>query len=217
MTVRIWPRVREWTLNNRAQCRLAARYRTLGRGVFHCERCGGDRPYRHLRARIRRTGRPGVSEHLRCAICGTCYRVELLAVPTTDQMLDALLAGTTAAVLAMLAAGDQASDAASQRAVETIRNAGAPDYDLARLALALSEAAHGQVAGLRAAAETFAVQLEVPAREWFLAGVVQVGLADGSLSDGQRAVAGLIARYLGLTQAMARAVIAAMEEAAQAG
>jgi hypothetical protein len=40
-------------------------------------------------------------EHLTCTIC-TRYRTELLAVPTIEQMLAALLAGTKAAVVAML-------------------------------------------------------------------------------------------------------------------
>ena len=192
--------------------------------LFHCERCGGDRPYRHVGAgRLARMfgghlGRSrGAGEHLRCTICGTCYRVELLAVPTTGQMLSALLDGTTAAVLAMLSAAEQIGDGARQRAVDVIRDAGAPDYDMARLGEALNQAGPGQTAELGAAIETFAVQLDIPAREWFLGSVVQVGLADGSLSDGQRQVVGLVARHLGLTQAVARAVIARTEEAAQAG
>lgn len=229
------------------------------KALFHCERCGGDRPYRHFGDRRRgslrlaslvfpagrlarllggHAGRSArIGEHLRCTVCGTCYRVELLAVPTTGQMLSALLTGTTAAVLAMLAAGEQIGEAARNRAIEAIRNAGAPDYDSARLDQALSEAAPSQTGpsqtgpsqtgpsqtgpsragGLRPAIETFAIQLDMPAREWFLASIVQVGLADGSLSDGQRDVAGVVARYLGLTQSVARAVIVRTEEAAQAG
>ncbi len=53
-------------------------YRTIGHGVFHCERCGGDRPYRHRSGRrwahvlgipFARIGDTG--EHLRCTICLT--------------------------------------------------------------------------------------------------------------------------------------------------
>ena len=205
----------------------AVRYRTIGRGIFHCERCGGDRPYRH-RARRRflppfgsAAAAPGtVMEHLSCAVCGTCYRLELLAVPTMSQMQIALLAGTTAAVIAMLSADGAAAapgQAATCRAVDTIRAAGAPDFDEACLAVALARDTAGQVGRLRPAIEAFAIQLDPQAREWFLARVVQVGLADGALSDGQRDVAGIIARYLGLTRAMARAVIVRTEEAAQAG
>ncbi len=71
--------------------------------------------------------------------------------------------------------------------------------------------------GLRPAVEAIAIQLEAPAREWFLAKVVQLGLADGSLSEPERAVASTIARYLGMSPARGRDVISLAEEAAQAG
>ena len=67
------------------------------------------------------------------------------------------------------------------------------------------------------AIEAFSVQLEIPAREWFLAKVVEVGLADGSLSAAERDVAGTVARYLGMSAARGRDVISLAEEAAQAG
>jgi hypothetical protein len=234
-------------------------YRTIGSGVFHCERCGGDRPYRHRSGRrwAHLFGIPlvllgGTGEHLRCAVCRTCYRVELLAVPTMEQMLVALLVGTKAAVLAMLRAGGAGSPAARHRAVQMIRAAGAPDYHDGRLLAALGN--HGDCAGqgapgfpgapgapgppgppgmpgpaqavagddglavgLRPAVEAFAIQLEGRAREWFLAKVVEVGLADGPLSTDERAVAGTVARYLGMTPAHGRDVIMLAEEAAQAG
>ena len=140
-------------------------YRTIGRGVFHCERCGGDRPYRHRSGRrwAHVLGIPVASlgdtgEHLRCAICHTCYRVELLAVPTTEQMLVALLAGTKAAVLAMLKAGGENSQAARRRGIQMIRAAGAPDYHDGWLTTALADPgtasrlpeADGQVVGAAA-------------------------------------------------------------------
>ncbi len=207
-------------------------YRTIGHGVFHCERCGGDRQYRHRSGRrlAHVLGIPVASlgdtgEHLRCTICQTCYRVELLAVPTLEQMLVALLAGTKAAVVEMLRAGGAGNPAARRRAIQMIRDAGAPEYDDGRLSTALAgpdEAsplpqADGPVVGLRPAIEAFSVQLEIPAREWFLAKVVEVGLADGSLSAAEREVAGTVARYLGMSAARARDVISLAEEAAQAG
>jgi hypothetical protein len=212
--------------------------------------------------RLARLG--GTGEHLRCAICRTFYRVELLAVPTIEQMLVALLAGTKAAVLAMLRAGGVGSPAARRRAVQMIRAAGAPDYHDGRLLAALADTGgagtqgapgapeapggteapgavgvlpgpgvpglpgrpgpgqavagdDGPEVGLRPAVEAFAIQLEVPAREWFLARVVEVGLADGPLSTAEREVAGTVARYLGMTAAHGRDVIMLAEEAAQAG
>jgi len=195
-------------------------YRTLGRGVFHCERCGGDRPYQHRSGRrwLHLLGVPvaalgGTGEHLRCAVCRTCYRVELLAVPTVDQMELALLAGTKAAVLAMLSAGGAGSQA-SRRGVELISAAGADGYDDGRLA---AELAGGPAIGLRPALEAFAVQLEGHATEWFLAKVVEVGLADGPLSSAERDVTGTVARYLGMSPGRGRDVVSLAERAAQAG
>ncbi len=130
-------------------------YRTIGRGEFHCERCGGDRLYWHRSGRrwAHVLGIPvlslgGTGEHLCCVSCGTCYRVDLLAVPTTAQMEDALLAATTAAVLAMLRAGG-ATGAARRRGIAAIRSAGSTDFNEARLKAALSSPVHpsGALAG----------------------------------------------------------------------
>jgi len=213
------------------------RYRTIGHGDFHCERCGGDRQYLHRAGRrwAHVLGIPVASladtgEHLRCKVCRTCYRVELLAVPTIEQMLAALLAGTKAAVLAMLASGDADNPLARRRGIQMIRAAGAPDYADDQLAAALGARATAEPGaaerpreidepggGLRPAIEAFAVQLDIYAREWFLAKVVEVGLADGSLSGQERAVAGTVARYLGMSPARGEDVISFVEEAAQAG
>jgi hypothetical protein len=232
-------------------------YRTIGTGVFHCERCGGDRPYRHRSGRrcahlvgipVAALGNTG--EHLRCTECHTCYRVELLAVPTTEQMLLALQTATEAAVLAILSAGGAGSRAARRRGILMIRAAGAPEFNDASLTAALAERGladhrlaedglvdHGlaetglaedgpsarppetsnPAVGLRPAIEAFAIQLEMPAREWFLAKIVEVGLADGSLSRAERAVAEAVARYLGMTTSQGEDVISLAEEAAQAG
>jgi tellurite resistance protein len=194
-------------------------YRVAGQGTVHCQRCGGDRPYQ------RRSGRrwfhvlrvpvlplTAAGDHLRCLICRTCYRVELLAVPTTARMQAALLTGTKAASIAMLRAGDPASAAARRRAVELIRNAGEPDFDAGSLSAALCP---GQESDLMLGA--LALQLEMYAREWFLANVVRIGLADGPLSAGERLVVRSIAKSLGMTQAQAQDVIWLTEEAAQAG
>jgi hypothetical protein len=208
-------------------------YRTVGRGVFHCERCGGDRSYLHRSGRrlAHVLGIPvvplgGTGEHLRCAVCRTCYRVELLAVPTMAQMLVSLQAGTTAAVLEMLRAG-AAGPAARRCGIEMIRAAGASDVHDGWLVAALSDPdatgpnatdlpqdADGSGVPLRPAIEALAIQLDIPAREWFLAKVVQVGLADGPLTAAERSVAGNVARYLGMSASRGEDVISLVEEAA---
>ena len=207
-------------------------YRTIATGVFHCERCGGDRPYRHRSGRrwARVLGIPVMpldrtGEHLRCAICRTCYRVELLAVPTMEHMQAALVDATSSGVLAMLNAGGSASQAARRSAIQLILGAGSADFTEADLAAGLRRArsaqqaliACGPVPGLRYSVETLAIQLETHAREWFLGRIVRVGLADGPLSAAEREVVGTIARYLGLSQAQAQDVILLTEDAAQAG
>ena len=208
-------------------------YRTIASGIFHCERCGGDRPYRHRLGRrwAQLLGLPVIpldrtGEHLRCASCRTCYRVELLAVPTIEHMQVALLSATTAAALAMLGAGGSASQAARRRAIELIMSAGSPAYGEPELDVALevtsspagARVSCGPVPGLPAAVERLAIQLETAhAKEWFLARVVQIGLTDSALSDAEREVVGTVARHLGLSQAAANDVIQMAEEAAQAG
>jgi tellurite resistance protein len=140
-------------------------------------------------------------------------------------MQAALLGGTKAAALAMLRAGDEASPAARRRVVELIRSAGAPGYGTADLGAALTRRVHlpgpkparaaDQERELALAA--LSLQLEVHAREWFLANVVRIGLADGPLSAGERAAVRATAKALGMTQAQAQDVIWLTEEAAQAG
>jgi len=82
-------------------------YRAAGQGMLHCQRCGGDREYRHRVGRrwftlffipiipINKAG-----QHVQCAVCGTRYRMDVLALPTTAQMKEALPAGTRAAAIA---------------------------------------------------------------------------------------------------------------------
>lgn len=200
-------------------------YRTIGQGTVHCQRCGGDREYRH------RAGRRWITllfipvipltkagEHVRCAVCGTCYRMGILAVPTSAQMLAALPAGVRAAATVVLCAGGGDSALARRRAIDAIKGAGLEDYDDAALDadLAASTASANPAQDLAGPLNRLAIQLEVPAREWFLADAVRIGLADGPLSDEERHAAQEIAAQLGMTPAQARGVIAMTEEAAAA-
>lgn len=191
---------------------------TIGQGVFHCRKCGGDRQYRH------RSGRrfftlffiPVIplmkrGEHVQCATCRTRYVPDVLKLPTAGQMQAALPAGMRAAATAMLAAGGAGSPAARQRAVAVIQGAGARDYADAHLDADVAQdpqargAALGDVAG----------QLTPDAREWFLAEVVRVGMADGPLTDAERQAAAQVAAGLGMTQAQAVGVVTITEQAAQ--
>jgi hypothetical protein len=197
-------------------------FRTTGHGTFHCQRCGGDRQYRHRAGRrwfhifyIPVIPLDRTSEHLQCTACRGRYRTGVLAVPTAAQMEAALPAGTLAAATCMLLAGDPGSEPARRRAVDAVRAAGLVSYDESALD---EDLIHAAVAGSDVAGplNTMAAQLAVPAREWFLASVVRIGLADGQLTDEERLAARQVAANLGLTAAHAYGVITMTEEGATA-
>jgi tellurite resistance protein len=200
-------------------------YHTIGQGAFHCQRCGGDREYRH------RAGRRWITllfipviplakagEHVKCAVCGTWYRMGVLALPTSAQMQAALPAGMRAAATVVLCAGGGSSAPARRRAIDAIKSAGLADYDEAALDADLSTSAMSALPArdLAGPLNRLAVQLVIPAREWFLADAVRIALADGPLSDEERHAAQEIAAQLGMTPAQARGVISMTEEGAAA-
>jgi tellurite resistance protein len=160
-----------------------------------------------------------IDEHVQCTSCGTRYRVEVLAMPTAAQMKAALPAGTRAAVVAMLRAGDDRSPSARACAVDRVRAAGLENYSDEALDADLAQVGRelGDGDELAAALRRLAVQLTMPAHEWFLADVIRVGLADGLLSHEERYAARAIAAYLGMTPAQAHGVITITEQAAAAG
>ena len=100
--------------------------------------------------------------------------------------------------------------------MDSVRSAGRPAYDETALDEDLVRFAVTGSDDLPAALNTLAAHLAVPAREWFLANVVRIGLADGELSDEQRLAARHVAANLGLTAAHAYGVITMTEEGAAA-
>ncbi|HEX3713466.1 MAG TPA: hypothetical protein VHV09_11800 [Trebonia sp.] len=190
-------------------------YRTLGRGVFFCRRCGGDREYRQRAGRryitvffiplvpLMKTG-----AHVQCLTCKTRYVTEVLKLPTTVQMQLALAAGMRAMVAVMLRAGDPGSPAARRRAVDAVTGAGDRGFDAEALEEVLAEpagAGRPEIAALGS-------QLQVEAREWCLAEAIRIGMADGPLTGTERAAAEHLAAALGMTQAQAIGVIALTEQ-----
>ncbi len=191
-----------------------------GRGSCHCERCGGDRGYRKVSGRRWLTllmvpvlPRERAPEHLQCTVCGTRYRLDLLALPTVAEMQVTLPAATHAAATAMLRAGDPDSEPARHRAVAAIRAAGLATYDDAALAADLA-CQISPAAELTSLLNRLAVQFVDEARWWFLADVVRIGLASGPLTARQRQAALQIGAQLGIGTARARVVIAMTEQAA---
>jgi hypothetical protein len=185
-------------------------YRTLGQGVFFCRRCGGDREYRHRAGRrfitvffiplipLARTG-----EHVQCRTCKTRYVTEVLKLPTTVQMQLAVSAGMRALVVAMLRVGDPANPLARRRAIDAVAGTGERGYDEAALDADLEEPAGTEIPRIAA----LGGQLQVEAKEWYLAEAIRIGLADGPLTGQERAAAGHLATALGMTQAQTIGVI----------
>jgi len=192
-------------------------YRTIAQGTFHCRRCGGDREYRH------RAGRRwftlfflpviplnSVGEHVQCTTCRTRYVTDVLSQPTTAQMQMALPAGMRAAVSAMLRSGDPSSPVSRQRAIEAVIASGVPNYDEAMLNADLMQSFEA----IRPALNQVGGQLTVQAREWYLAEVIRIGMADGPLTDTERQAALAIGVDLGMTQAQVVGVVAMIEQSA---
>ena len=192
-------------------------YRTIAQGIFHCRRCGGDRQYRH------RSGRRwftlfflpviplnAVGEHVQCTTRRTRYVTDVLSQPTTAQMQAALPAGMRAAVSAMLRSGDPSDPASRQRAVEAVIRSGVPDYNEAMLDADLTQSFDV----IRPALNQVGVQLAIQAREWYLAEVIRIAMADGPLTETERHAALAIGTDLGMTQAQVIGVVAMTEQSA---
>jgi uncharacterized tellurite resistance protein B-like protein len=204
---------------------LGFHFRITGRGTVHCQRCGGDRPYRACAGRrwlhfcfLPLVPLDRITEHVQCTQCDTRYRMEVLGLPTSAEMRKVLPAATRAAAAAMLHAGGADSELARASAIETVQDAGECDYgehDLTADVTAWEDLAAS--ADLAVQMASLCRQLTMPAHEWFLAGIVRVGLADGQLSLEERSAARQIAAYLGMTPAQAHGVIWMTEESAAAG
>jgi hypothetical protein len=149
---------------------------------------------------------------VQCVVCRTRYRMGVLSLPTVAQMQEALPAGMRTAATAMLHSGGGSSAPARRRAIDAVKGAGLDSYDDAALDADLSAVTADQ--DLAGPLNRLAMQLAVPAREWFLAEAVRIGLADGLLSDEERHAAKEIAAQLGMTPAQAHGVISMTEEGA---
>jgi hypothetical protein len=189
-------------------------FHTIGQGVFHCRKCGGDREYRHRAGRrfftlffIPIIPLNKVGEHVQCTTCQTRYVTDVLSLPTAAQMQTALPTGMRAAAVAMLRSGDPGSPAARHRAVAVIQAAGAQGYSDANLDPDFAQPAEA----IRGALSDVARQLTPDAKEWFLAQTVRIGLADGPLTGQERQTAQAIALDLGMTPAQAVGVVTMAE------
>lgn len=193
---------------------------TIGEGVFHCPRCGGDRHYKHKSGRRWFTlffapviPLDKVGEIVRCETCRGRFDPEVLSIPTAERMAAAGPSGLRAAAVLVLAAGDPSDPGARARAVGAIRGAGASGYCEAALDADLAQPPAAAEQALRGAASALAPH----GRERLVAEAARVGLAAGPLTDGQRQALLRVGDWLGLTPAQAYGVVALAEQGAQRG
>lgn len=192
-------------------------FRTVGQGVFHCPRCGGDRQYRL------RTGRRfftvfflpliplnKIGEHVQCMACHARFHADVLRLPTAAQMSAALPAGMRTAVVTMLQVSAPASQLARQHAIDAIRGAGGSGYGPGNLDADLAQPVRLDSGALA----QVGAQLTPEAREWFFAQVVRIAVADGPLSAAERQAAQAIGHNLGMTPAQTLGVVTMTEQAA---
>jgi len=113
----------------------------------------------------------------------------------------------------MLRSDNPASPVARQRAIEAVVGAGMPGYDEAALNADLTR----PFEATRPAVNQVGAQLTVQAREWYLADVSRIGMADGPLTDPERQAALAIGLDLGMTHAQTIGVITMTEQSAGRG
>jgi hypothetical protein len=135
---------------------------------------------------------------------------DVLHQPTTAQMQAALPAGMRAAVTVMLRSGDPSSAVSRQRAIEAVIGSGVRDYDEAMLNADLTQ----PFEAIRPALNQVGAQLTIQAREWYLAEVIRIAMADGPLTESERHAALAIGVDLGMTQAQVIGVVAMTEQSA---
>ncbi len=188
---------------------------TIATGVFYCRKCGGDRNYRH------RTGRRfftlffipiiplnKAGEDVMCETCRTRYVTSVLQLPTAAQTQLTATDGVRAMVVVMLRSGDANAPATRARALQVVTGAGVPGYDEAALDSDLARPGEQW----RPAIAALGGQLKPEAKEWHLAELVRIAIADGPLTELERTTAGGIAADLGMTPAQAVGVIALTEQ-----
>ena len=136
---------------------------------------------------------------------------DVLSLPTAPQMQTALPAGMRAAATVMLGPASGPARPPGSGPSPRSRGPGAQDYADAYLDLDAAQPAEA----IGVALSQVARQLTPDAKEWFLAEIVRIGMADGLLTDSERRVTEVIAMNLGMTRAQAVGVVTMAERSAQ--
>lgn len=106
----------------------------VGRGTFHCIRCGLDRPFAHF-ARTERTsvyfipvGPTPAGEFVRCDWCDSAFNRSVLFVPLTPALGTLTQLAMRAVMIASLSGSEWITDERIAAAVAAVRRSGSADY-----------------------------------------------------------------------------------------
>lgn len=192
------------------------RYRTTGRLMFFCPRCGGDRTGLQRSARrwftifwIPVIPLNGVGELVECTDCRTRFEPEVTDQPTTASLSETFANAVRVLTAMMVRTGEPFDAAMRTSALAAIRKV-VPGYDEATLdndVLAVDPAyAEQYVAPL-------APGIEISGKERLVADLVRVALAGGTLTTDQRRVVDLAGRGLDLTPAHVTGIVTSVASA----
>lgn len=179
------------------------RYKIIGRGVFFCPRCGGDRSFQHRVGRrwftfyfipIFPTGAPR-NEHVQCETCKQAFNTTVLQRPTSAQLSAQLLDAVRGAAVHVLRTGSIAVPAVRECAIAEVRKAGIPDYDDAALSADL-DVVPGDLSALFG---ELAKRLNTTGKEKLVQSAVRIAAADGAMTDMEMTVIKHLGSSLELT------------------
>ncbi len=191
-----------------------ARGKTVSTGEFFCPRCGADRQY--MLQQIRRwftlffiplfpVGKV-LGEQVKCSTCATCFRPDVLQTPTSAALSDNLRGAMRVSATAMLAAGDDPTNANARRAaIDAVSKAGAEHYDDAWLTNDLDAIDPSQLPQFLT---PLGQGLNEQGKETFVDQVARVGLAAGPLTASETRVLESIGALLGLSAAHLHGIVA---------
>jgi len=180
------------------------RTKALSRGVFLCPRCGVDRSYvlQGLRRWFTLFFLPIfpigsiVSEQVTCETCGVAFKTQVLNVPTSAALSGYIRNAAWVCAVAMVNAGSGAASAARAAAVSVLRGAGLEDYDDATLGKDLAAFDTSNLAGYL---PPLVEGLTDQGKEYFVAQLASIAIADGAIDQSERALLETVASGLHLT------------------
>lgn len=181
---------------------VSERWTERGTGDFFCPGCGSRRGYVHRRSRnwfriiIPLVPREITGEVYECQTCHREYDEHVITAPPTSDLATRLHRLTRAGVVTAILDGDPYAEAPRRIGVSVIASAGLRHYSTADLDVDLRSM---DVSGLSALARESTIDMGHPARERLVIDIGHVAIAEGTLSDSNRAMLDELGRALELT------------------